>query len=123
MIGSIVAGLGGLAFTAVGIGALVAPGVSSTQYGLPTTDPAALALVRAVGARDIVLGAIVLLLLARGERDAVALVLAVSILAAAGDATAVLTGRSDANLRHIAVHLGGAGALFAATTLLRNEDR
>ncbi len=121
MIGTIVAALGGFAFTAVGIGALVAPGTSSTQYGLPTSDPAALALVRAVGARDIVLGALVLLLLARHDRDAVALVLSVSVLAAAGDATAVLTGRSDAELRHVAVHLCGAGALLAAAALLRSE--
>ncbi len=120
MVGSVVAALGGLAFFAIGIGALFAPGLSSEQYGLPTSDRAALAFIRAVGARDIVLGIIVLLLLASRNRAGLEVVLAASILAAAGDATAVLTGRSDAGPRHIAVHAGGAAGLSIAWALVRS---
>lgn len=120
MIGSVFAGLGGLAFLALGIGALIAPGYSSTQYGLPTTDRTALALIRAIGARDLVLGIVVLLLLASRDRGAVGLVLAVSVLAAVGDATAVATGRSDAGPRQLAVHIGGAAALLVAWATIRS---
>jgi hypothetical protein len=120
MLGSIAAGLGGLAFTLIGLGALFAPHLSSEQYGLPTTDRAALALVRAVGARDLVLGIIVLLLLASRDREALELVLIVSVLAAAGDATAVTLGRDDAGPRQLAVHVGGAGALLVAWRLVRS---
>ncbi len=120
MLGSIVAACGGLAFILIGIGALFAPGISSAQYGLPTSDRNALALVRAVGARDHVLGTIVLLLLAARDRSALELVLGVSILAALGDAGAVTSGRDDAAPRHIAVHLGGAVALGIAWRLVRS---
>ncbi len=120
MAGSIVAGLGGLAFVFIGIGALLAPGFSSMQYGLPTTDRAALALIRAVGARDLVLGIIVLGLLATRDRSALALVLGASTLVAIGDATAVLTGRNDAGPRQLAVHAAGAAALAIAWQLVRD---
>jgi hypothetical protein len=119
VIGSIVAALGGLAFFMIGIGALLAPGLSSEQYGLPVTDRAALALVRAVGARDLALGIIILLLLAGRNRGALELVLGVSILAALGDAAAVSAGRGDAGPRQLGVHAGGAAALLVAWSLVR----
>ncbi len=120
MLGSALAGVCGVAFFAIGVGALLAPGISSVQYGLPATDRAALALVRAIGARDVVLGIIVLLLLARRNRGALELVLAASILAAAGDAAAVSSGRDDAGPRQLAVHFSGAAGLFAAWQLVRS---
>jgi Domain of unknown function (DUF4267) len=120
MIGSILAGLGGFAFFAIGIAALIAPGISSAQYGLPTTDRAALGLVRAVGARDLVLGIIVLILLAGRNRSALELVLGVSSLAAAGDIIAVASGRSDAGPEQLGVHVGGAAALLLAWRCLRS---
>ncbi len=120
MLGSIAAGLGGFAFTLIGIGALFAPHLSSEQYGLPTMDRTALALVRAVGARDLVLGIIVLILLAGRNRSALELVLAVSIVAAAGDAAAVRIGRDDAGPRQLGVHVGGAAALLIAWGLVRS---
>jgi peptidoglycan/LPS O-acetylase OafA/YrhL len=120
VIGSIVAACGGIAFFAIGVGALIAPGLSSVQYGLPTTDRAALALIRAIGARDLVLGIIVLLLLAARNRSALELVLGVSVIAAFGDATAVWTGRRDAGPRELAVHASGAAALLVAWRLVRS---
>ena len=120
MFGTAAAALAGLAFFAIGAGALIAPGASSVQYGLPTTDRAALALVRGIGARDVVLGVIVLALLASRNRDGLAIALAASVLAAAGDATAVATGRPDASARNLAVHFGGAAALLVAWRLVRS---
>lgn len=120
MIGSLIAGLGGAAFAAIGAGALLAPGFSSLQYGLPTTDRTALALVRAIGARDVVLGIIVLGCVTRRERAVLELVLGASVLAAAGDAFAVTTGRSDAGPKQLAVHVGGALALIVAWSLVRS---
>lgn len=120
MIGSIVAAMGGFAFFAIGIGALIAPGISSAQYGLPATDRTALAFVRAIGARDLVLGVIVLALLATKNRGALELVLSVSTLAAAGDALAVASGRSDAGPQQFSVHVGGAAALLLAWQLVRS---
>ncbi len=122
MIGSIVAALAGLAFFIIGLGALLAPGISSVQYGLPTTDRAALALVRAVGARDLVLGIIVLVLLATRNRAALGIVLATSVLAAVGDAAAVSSGRADFEPQHLAVHVSGAAALLVAWQLVRRQD-
>ncbi len=120
MIGSLIAGLGGAAFAAIGTGALLAPGFSSLQYGLPTTERTALALVRAIGARDVVLGVIVVALVAKQDRPALELVLITSVLAAAGDALAVTTGRSDAGPKHLAVHAIGAAALVIAWALVRS---
>jgi hypothetical protein len=120
MLGSMMAALGGFAFILIGFGALFAPATSSAQYGLPTTDRTALALVRAVGARDVVLGLIILLLLAGRNRGALELVLGVSILAALGDAAAVSSGRDDAGPAQLAVHIGGATALAVAWRLVRN---
>jgi len=122
VIGSFIAACGGIAFFAIGAGAMLAPGLSSVQYGLPTTDRTALALIRAIGARDIVLGIILLLLLATRNRAALEIVLGVSVIAALGDATAVVTGRSDAGPRDLAIHAGGAIALIVAWRLARFRE-
>ena len=66
MIGSLLAGLAALAFIAIGLGALAAPRFSAAQYGFPAGDPPSAALVRALGARDLALGAILAAVLAGG---------------------------------------------------------
>jgi hypothetical protein len=58
--------------------------------------------VRAVGARDLVLGIIVLILLAGRNRSALELVLGVA------------SGRSDAGPEQLGVHVGGAATLLLA---------
>jgi hypothetical protein len=119
VIGTIIAALGGLAFCAIGVGAIVAPRLSSEQYGLPVSDRAGLALVRAVGARDIILGVITLALLVAGDRGALGLVLAVSVIAALADAAVVATGRPGAPAKTYAVHIVGGIALLVAWGLVR----
>lgn len=119
MIGNIISAIGGLAFIAIGVAAIVAPRGSSGQYGLATTDATALAFVRALGVRDVVLGLIVLALLVDGQTVALTFVLAISILAAAGDALTVLLTRRDAKFQTIGVHVGGGVALAIAWALVR----
>ena len=50
----------GITLVTIGLGALLAPRLSSRQLGLPVDDRIGRALVRALGARDLVLGGIVL---------------------------------------------------------------
>ena len=52
-------------FIAVGVAALVAPGLAATLYGVEAITPSARVFVRAAGARDVAIGAILIGLLAR----------------------------------------------------------
>jgi hypothetical protein len=100
----------GAAFGALGAGALVAPRLSAGQYGLPTEDPTALALVRALGARDIAIGGA--LISNRNDRPALARICFWSTVVALADASAVgsVNGLQPQQL----VHLAGAAALTLA---------
>jgi hypothetical protein len=50
--------LAAIALLAVGTLALAVPNVLSRSYGVPARDPVALAYVRATGARDVIIGAV-----------------------------------------------------------------
>jgi len=103
------AALGGVALVGIGLGALAAPGRSARGYGLPTDDADARALVRALGARDLVLG---LLLGAAGDRERRRL-LALLAIVGATDASVVFSRRGRS--RALGVHaLGTIGLLVAA---------
>src|SRR5262245_6018708 len=69
-----------LGLLGIGVGALVAPRVASLQFGILLEDTRSLALSRAVGGRDFVIGVLLALLLAAGRRD----LLALSLVASAG---------------------------------------
>ncbi len=85
-------GLGfALAFLGIGAGAVLAPRFSAGQYGLPGTDPTALAFVRATGVRDALLGGLILASL--GDRAALRRTLAWSSLVGLADAGIVLARR------------------------------
>ena len=105
----------GAAFGAIGLGALVAPGLSSAQYGLPTTDPTALALVRALGARDLAIGGA--LISNRADRRALARICFWSTIVAAADAAAV--GSVHGLRPQHAIHFSGALALALAGNSFR----
>ena len=108
--------LGG-AFAAIGSAALIAPRLSASQYGLPTVDSTALALVRAVGARDLAIGGA--LISNRANRPALARICLWSTVAALADAAAVA---SVHGLRpQHAVHLSGAVALALAGYAFRDN--
>ncbi len=104
-------------FLAIGGGAVVAPRFSARQYGLPSEDAAALAFVRATGARDALLGG--LILASRGDRAGLRRTLAWSSLVGLADAGIVFARRGP-QLQH-AVHLGGFAALALAALALRDE--
>lgn len=55
----------GFGFIAVGVAALLAPGFAATLYGVDATTLSARVFVRAAGARDVAIGAILIGLLAR----------------------------------------------------------
>jgi len=97
-------------FTAIGAGGIVAPKLSAGQFGIPTADPAALAFVRAVAVRDVILGGVVFASL--NDPQALKRVLGWASVAGLGDALAVASVRG-LRPQH-AVHLGG----FAALALL-----
>jgi hypothetical protein len=107
----------GSIFAVIGAGALVAPRTSAGQYGLPTDDPTALALVRAVGARDLAIGGA--LISNRGNRPALARICFWSTIAALADAAAV--GSVHGLRPQHAIHLRGALALAFAGNAFRTE--
>jgi hypothetical protein len=98
------------AFVGIGAGAILAPKRSSRGYGLPADDPTALALVRAVGARDLIFGAIFLAM--RDDDVALARIAAWTSLAGVADAAFVASVRGLQPI-HV-VHVGGAIALALA---------
>lgn len=120
MIGLTLAVLGALAFLAIGVAALVAPKTSSEQYGLPSSDPYALAFVRALGARDVVLGLIVVIFVVGGSRGAAGAVLAVCVLVALADGLLVYRERGTAAMKSLITHGVGGVALLVAWAALRS---
>ena len=93
----------GAALVVVGAGALIAPSFSTPVFGLPSDDPTAQAYMRAAGARDVVLGAIILGSLR--DRPALRRALAWSSLIGLADAFAVFAVRGP-TLQHVG-HVGG----------------
>jgi hypothetical protein len=112
--GSALAVLHALALVAIGLGAMAAPRFSSGQYGMPTEHPVALALVRALGVRDLVLGIVIGALLALGATRALGITLLVTALVAGVDLTLVRRGP----LRSRVVHAAGGVALVLAGILV-----
>lgn len=102
-----------LGLVGVGAGALLAPGASSRQYGIALDDARALAFIRAMGVRDAVMGALLLLLAAAGQRELLAWGLLASAAVAGVDFA--LVSAAGAQPRARALHaLGGIALLTAA---------
>jgi hypothetical protein len=101
----------------IGAGALAAPRASSRQYGILADSAAGLAFIRAMGARDLVIGVLLLLLAGAGRRDLLAWALIASAAIAAVDLAVVSAAgaRRSARLLH---GLGGAGLVAAGLVLL-----
>ncbi|MDQ2908751.1 MAG: DUF4267 domain-containing protein [Candidatus Eremiobacteraeota bacterium] len=116
-----VAALVALGFVAVGAGALAAPRRSSAQYGLPVCDERTVAYVRALGARDLVLGLLLATLLGRRAHPrAIAGALGLSALIGAADFVLVAT-TPAANRKALPLHAAGTLALvMLALALTRN---
>jgi hypothetical protein len=105
-----------LGLIGIGVAALAAPRPASRQYGIVLDDPRALALFRAMGVRDLVIGVLVLLLAAAARRDLLALGIAASSVIAALDFVVVSRERASPTARLL--HGGGAlGALAIALVI------
>ena len=101
-----------LGLLGIGAGALLAPRVSARQYGIVLDDARALAFIRAMGARDVVLGVLLLLLASAERRDLLALGVVASAAVAAVDFVVVSRDRPPAPARARLLHAGGALGLL-----------
>jgi hypothetical protein len=113
--GRALAALTALAFAGIGLGALAAPRSSSRGYGLPADDVTSLAYVRALGARDLVLGLVLLSL--RRERRHFARSVGLCALVAAADLLIVANGRGLGAGKSLLIHTLGAAWLTWSTGL------
>jgi hypothetical protein len=125
MIGMALCGLAVLGLLAIGVGAIVAPAFSSGQYGIVVADARALAYLRAMGARDLVLGIVLALVMALGSTAllaasvaACALVAIVDFAVVAADPRPASAPPAMARGLSLTLHAGGAVGLLAAAVLL-----
>jgi hypothetical protein len=98
----------GITLVAIGLGALLAPRLSSRPLGLPVDDRNGRALVRALGARDLILGGIVLASL--DEPAMLRRVFGWSAVLGFLDAAVVVSTRGPQPA--LILHLGGAAAVW-----------
>ena len=116
MIGLAVAALVALLLIGIGAVALVAPRRSLQQYGIVLDDPRALAFIRAMGVRDLVIGVLLLLLAGAGRREILAWGMAASAAIALVDYAVVSAAGARRAAR--ALHaIGGIGVLVAALVI------
>ena len=125
MIGSVLCGAIALGLVGIGVGALVAPGMSAGQYGIAVADPRALAYLRAMGVRDLVLGIVIALVLALGSAALLAASVAACALVALVDFALVLVDPRPATsppgaprVLSLTLHAGGALGLIGAALLV-----
>jgi hypothetical protein len=119
LFGTILSTLVALAFLAIGVGAFAAARMSSEQYGIPARDPSSLADVRALGARDVVLGLIVIAFLIAKARGPLSVVVALSALVGLADFLIVLSERGPEGARSLAIHGTGTVGLLVTWAVLR----
>ena len=93
MIGWSLFALAAAGLVAVGLGALVAPRTAASQYGIVVDDPRALAFVRAMAVRDLVIGVLLGLMATSGSRWLVAWALYVTAVIALVDFAVVTIDR------------------------------
>ena len=112
---------GGIAavFAAIGAGAIVAPKASSGQYGLPSDDRGALAFVRGMGARDLVIAGMIFSSL----REPAALRRVLGWASLVGLADGCIVGLARGPKRQDAVHVAGFAGLVVAALLVRVPPR
>jgi hypothetical protein len=117
MIGLVLTGLVAFGLIGIGVGALVAPRAAARQYGILLDDVRALALIRAMGVRDLVIGVLVLLLASTGRSGVLALGMAASAAIALLD-FAVVAADPSARPPARLLHGGGAIALLVVALVV-----
>ena len=119
MIGNLLAYLAATAFIAIGLGALLAPATSSQQYGLSTKEPIALAYVRALGVRDLVLGLLLISFALMRDSGAAAIVAEFGALVGLADFLIVASSRGKEARRNLVIHGVGTVGLLAVWLTIR----
>jgi uncharacterized protein DUF4267 len=120
MIGWVVVAVVVSALVLVGIGGVVAPRPFASQYGIVVGDPRALAFVRAMGIRDVVIGVLLGLVAWSGSRERAAWALYATALVAVLDLVVVTIDGGAARRGGAApmpawlLHAGGVLGLAAA---------
>ena len=111
--------LGSVAVLGIGALALTWPQSSTRSYGIPNDDPDTHAYVRAVAARDLVMGAFVLCSAVANDRAAMEYGLLACTLAPLADL--LLARERSGNIPQLAIH--GAGVIGVLTTwaIVRTE--
>lgn len=124
MIGMLLCGVAVLGLVAIGVGAIVAPAFSAGQFGIVVADARAEAYLRAMGARDLVLGIVLALVMGLGSPVLLAWSVAACALVAIVDLAVVATDRSPATTPGVprgvslTLHAGGALGLLATALLV-----
>ncbi len=108
-----------LAFLGLGAGSLVAPRALARNYGLPVDAPDQIAYLRALGARDAVLGLLIASFASGRTPAPLAATLALSALVGAADFALVLGARGRSAAPNLLVHGGGAIGLLALAAIVR----
>jgi hypothetical protein len=116
MTGLVVAGFVALCLIGIGVGALVAPRASSRQYGILLEDARALAFIRAMGARDLVIGVLLLMLASAARTELLAWGLIASAAIALVD-FAVVSAAGARGASRLVHALGGVGLVVAGLVL------
>ncbi len=119
MFGSILSALAAASFLGLGAGALGAPRALSESYGLPVEDAKGIAFIRALGARDAVLGLLIVAFLIRKDREALETTIALSSLVGASDFVIVAGNRGTSAPASLAIHGTGTLGLLAVAALIR----
>ena len=119
MLGWLLAALVVLGLLAIGVVGLLAPGSASAQYGIVLDDPRALGLVRAMAARDLVIGGLLVLVALGGSRGMLGWGTCLTAVIAVVDLAVVTADGRAAAGRARTLHASGAvGLLVAGAALL-----
>jgi hypothetical protein len=118
--GRFLAGLGSLAVLGIGAGALTWPETSTRTYGIPNDEPDTHAYVRAVAARDLVMGGFIMWAAFAGDRPAMKAGLLACALAPLADFFLARDRRGM--IPQLAIHGSGALGVLATWAILVAED-
>jgi hypothetical protein len=112
--------LGSIAVLGIGTGALLKPAVSTRTYGIPNDEPDVHAYVRAVAARDLVMGGFVLWAAIVNDKPAMEAGLLVCTLAPLADF--LLARERRGMIPQLITHGSGVVGIFATYAILRAES-
>ena len=122
MIGGLLVALVVAGLVAIGLAGMLAPKQACAQYGIMLDDARALGLIRAMAARDLVIGALLGTVALVASRDVLGWAMCLTALIAVVDLRVVMADRSATSRsrlgRATALHAGGAVGLLIVGALL-----